>query len=159
MERMDRRRLVLATTGVTAALAAQHVSLATGQTPTASGEAVGPPAWLFQVHAVQDPYPGVMQAPTEAPSGMKFVAVEVEVINDSEQGLAFTPVEVRLRDAAGIDYRGGSAIGTEPMISPRNLNPGERSRGWVWFILPIETEPVEVVYVAPAPQFRVQVSS
>ncbi len=49
----------------------------------------------------------------------------------------------------------GAAIGTEPMISPRNLNPGERSRDWVWFIVPEATVPVEFLYVAPPPQFRI----
>ncbi len=49
----------------------------------------------------------------------------------------------------------GAATGTEPMISPRNLNPGERSRDWVWFIVPEATVPVEFLYVAPPPQFRI----
>ncbi len=156
MNLTDRRRLMLASSASLAgALALHRVNLVAGQTPTATGSAVGPPAWSFQVYVVQDPYTGAMQAPAEPPPGTKYVGVEVELINDSDQGLNFTPVEVRLRDAAGVDYRGGSAIGTEPMISPRNLNPGERSRGWVWFILPADVQPVEVVYVAPAPQFRV----
>ena len=159
MDRIDRRRLMLASSGVATALITQQVHLAAGQTPAPELDAVGSPAWFFQVHAVQDPYAGTMQAPAETPPGMKFVAVDVEIINDADQGLNFTPVEVRLRDAAGVDYRGGSAIGTEPMISPRNLNPGERSRGWVWFILPVEIEPVEVVYVAPSPQYRVALES
>ena len=158
MDQMDRRRLLLATTaGVAGGISLHRITPALSQTPTAAEEAVGAPAWFFQVHAIQAPYDGTMQAPAEPPPNTKYVAVEVEIINDSEQGLNFTPVEVRLRDAAGVDYRGGSAIGTEPMISPRNLNPGERSRGWVWFILPSETQPVEVVYVAPAPQFRVSI--
>ncbi len=41
------------------------------------------------------------------------------------------------------------------MINPRSLNPGELSRGWVWFNVPAEARLLEVVYVAPAPQFRV----
>jgi len=155
MQKPDRRRLLIAaSSGLASSTFLQRAVLAKGQTPTSVGAAIGPPAWSFQVHALQDPYPGTMQAPSEAPAGTRYVAVEVELTNDSDQALNFTPVEVRLRDAAGVEYRGGSAIGTEPMINPRNLNPGERSRGWVWFIVPTATQPVEVVYVAPAPQFR-----
>lgn len=113
------------------------------------------PAWSFAAHTVQDPYPGAMQVPAEVPAGSRVIAVEIEVTNDADQALNFTPIDVRLRDDTGQEYRGGAAIGTGPMISPRNLNPGERSRGWVWFIVPEPTIPVEIVYVAPQPQFRI----
>ena len=96
-----------------------------------------------------------MQVPAEAPAGQRVLAIEVEVTNDSDQALAFTPLDVRLRDAGGVEYRGGAAIGTEPTINPRNLNPGERSRGWVWYLVPDATETAEIVYIAPQPQFRV----
>lgn len=115
------------------------------------------PAWTFAVHEVQDPYAGTMQVPAELPVGTRAVAVEIEVSNDADQALNFTPIDVRLRDDAGQEYRGGAAIGTEPMISPRNLNPGERSRGWVWILVPEDRVLVEVVYVAPQPQFRVAI--
>lgn len=91
--------------------------------------------------------------------GMRFVAAEVEVVNDSGQSLAFTPVDIRLRTLDGTEYRGGSAIGTHPTINPRNLNPGERSRGWVIFTVPETSQAVEIVYFAPQPQFRVDVPS
>ena len=115
----------------------------------------GAPAWTFAAHTVQDPYPGTMQVPAGIPTGSRVLAIEIEVTNDANQALNFTPIDVRLRDDTGQEYRGGAAIGTEPMISPRNLNPGERSRGWVWFIVPEATIPVEIVYVAPQPQFRI----
>lgn len=112
------------------------------------------PAWSFTLVKAQDPYTGTLQVPQEVPAGNRVVAVEIEVINDADQALNFTPIDVRLRDAAGTEFRGGAAIGIEPMINPRNLNPGERSRGWVWFIVPDSTHLVEVVYMAPQPQFR-----
>jgi len=116
---------------------------------------VNAPRWAFQLHSVQDPYAGTLQVPQTPPAGTRVVAVEIEVINDSEQPLNFTPVDVRLRDASGMEHRGGAAIGTEPMINPRNMNPGELSRGWVWFLIPEGADATEVVYVAPQPQFRV----
>lgn len=132
-------------------------AVAGGLTPEAEEETgrVDAPAWGFVLHAVNDPYVGEMQAPKEPPPGTRYVAAEVEIINDADQALNVTPLDVRLRDEAGTEYRGGGAIGSEPMLNPRNLNPGERSRGWVWFILPEEAMPVEIVYVAPPPQFRV----
>jgi hypothetical protein len=110
------------------------------------------------LHEVQDPYAGEIQAPPEPPAGTRYVATEVEIVNDSDQSLNVTPLDVRLRDEAGVEYRGGGAIGAEPTINPRSLNPGELSRGWAWFIVPAEAVLVEVVYVAPTPQFRVPLS-
>jgi hypothetical protein len=119
---------------------------------------VAAPAWVFELHAVRDPYAGAMQVPAAVPAGSRAVAIDVEIGNDADQALDFTPLDVRLRDAAGVEYRGGAAIGTEPTINPRNLNPGERSRGWVWYLLPETAELVEVVYVAPPPQLRVSLT-
>jgi len=155
--RESRRRFALtaiAMSGGALGMAQAHRAAAF-QTPAVAGKSVSTPSWLFGVDAVQDPYPGTMQAPAEAPPGTRVIAVEVEISNDSDQALAFTTLDVRLRDQTGMEYRGGGAIGSEPMINPRNLNPGERSRGWVWFIVPAEAVPVEVVYVAPPPQLRV----
>ena len=157
--RPSRRRLVwsaLAGTGG-AVIAPLAAGAARAQTPVDESGAsrAEAPKWVFLVDAVQDPYPGTLQAPSETPAGTRVVAVEVEVSNESDQALAFTTIDVRLRDLAGVEYRGGGAVGSEPMINPRNLNPGERSRGWVWFILPADSEPTEIVYVAPPPQFRI----
>jgi hypothetical protein len=140
--------LAVATGGAarTSAFAARQDATPDGWSPYPIVEA---PAWSFAAHTVQDPYQGTMQVPAEVPAGSRAIAVEVEVSNDADQALNFTPIDIRLRDDTGQEYRGGAAIGTEPMISPRNLNPGERSRGWVWFIVPEATIPVELVYVAP----------
>ena len=113
------------------------------------------PAWTFVVLAVQDPYGGEVQQPPTPPAGTRYVAAEIVVDNGSDQPLNFNPVEVRLRDAAGIEYRGGTAIGTEPLIGARNLNGGERSRGWLWFTVAEDADLVDLLYLAPPPQFRV----
>lgn len=153
------RRGFLAIATVAAAIPADRM-LAQSATATPDESIVGradAPAWSFQVNQVQDPYGGTLQVPAERPAGNRVVAIEVEVANDSDQGLDFTPVDIRLRDEAGQEHRGGAAIGTEPMINPRNLNPGERSAGWVWFIVPEGTVATGIVYVAPQPQFRVTI--
>ena len=92
------------------------------------GEAVAP-AWTVTVTVLQDPYPGQIQAPENPPAGVRFVAAELVIDNTSDQALAFTPVDVRLVDATGVEYRGGAAAGMEPFLGVRNLNGGDRSRG------------------------------
>jgi hypothetical protein len=161
-DRTSRRRLLGAAALALPALALANTGdgeVAAQATPTDDGvQRVSAPAWTFGVVQVQDPYPGTMQFPQTPLPGTRYVAAEVEIDNASNLPLAFTPAEVRLRDEAGTDYRGGSALGTEPSISPRNLNGGERSRGWVWFTIPANTRPVQLVYVGPQPEFRINLA-
>lgn len=132
-------------------------ALAAATATPASGlpRQVPAPAWTFGVLQVQDPYAGTIQVPQTPPAGTRYVAAEVEIDNGSDQSLAFTPAEIRLRDGAGVEYRGGSALGKEPSINQRNLNGGERSRGWVWFTVAADATAVELAYVGPQPEFRV----
>jgi hypothetical protein len=157
--RTSRRRL-LGATAIAGALGVSGRSWAVataqdGPTPTAEIGAAAMPSWAFRLLALQDPYPGQVQVPASPPPGTRYVAAEVVVDNGADQPLAFTPSDVRLRDATGVEYRGGTAIGTEPAINVRNLNGGERSRGWVWFTVAVGAELVDVVYVAPPPQLRI----
>ncbi len=101
------------------------------------------------------PLPGGDSGSTGGPPGTRYVAAEVGIDNESDQPLNFTPADIRLRDTAGVEYRGGTALGTEPAISPRNMNLSERSRGWVWFTVAAESQFVQLVYAAPQPQLRV----
>ena len=125
---------------------------------TPADEAIGraeAPAWSFALYVFQDPYEGEIQQPTTPPAGTRYVAAEVAIDNASNQPLSFSPAEIRLRDATGTEFRGGSAVGTEPFLSVRNLNGGERSRGWVWFILPEGSQIVGVAYYGPPPVFAI----
>jgi hypothetical protein len=123
-------------------------------TPAGEPGRVAPPAWFLTLHQLQDPYPGVIQAPTEPPPGTRYVAAELQIDNESDQALDFTPADLRLQDEAGFDYRGGTAIGAEPMLNARNLNGGERSRGWVWFTVSADARLAGLLYAAPGPLFR-----
>jgi hypothetical protein len=135
------------------------VALAQGATPEPSADdAVGratAPAWSVRVATLQDPYPGQIQAPENPPPGVRFIATEVVIDNASDQAMAFTPADIRLVDSTGIEYRGGAAAGTEPFLGVRNLNGGDRSRGWVWFMVPESAVLAELIYVAPTPLFRI----
>jgi hypothetical protein len=157
LPRATRRELIGSAAAGMAAIALQAERTSAQATPEAvsADRTAGAPNWSFVLHTYQDDYSGDIQAPQERPAGMRFAAAEVEIINDSQQPLAFTPIDIRLRSADGVEYRGGSAIGMEPTVNPRNLNPGERSRGWVWFTVPEGAPASEIVYFAPQPQFRI----
>ena len=142
--------------------AAAAVALAQGSdsaTPEPNADdAVGratAPEWAVSVATFQDPYPGQIQAPESPPEGVRFIATEAVIDNASSQALNFTPADIRLVDSTGIEYRGGAAAGTEPFLGVRNLNGGDRSRGWVWFMVPESAEIAELIYVAPTPLFRI----
>jgi hypothetical protein len=142
-----------------AADATAKTAVQPGATPSpgASVGRVGMPAWWLTVETFQDPYAGVVQQPAQPPPGTRYLAAEVVIENASNQGLNFTPADVRLRDATGQEFRGGTAVGTEPFIAPRNLNGGERSRGWIWFTAPADAQIVEIVYVTPPAELRLPV--
>jgi hypothetical protein len=129
-----------------------------GTPPVGEIGRVDMPAWSFALTAYQDPYAGVVQQPAEPPPGTRYVAAEVVIDNASTQPLAFSPGDVNVRSVDGVTYRGGSAYGSEPFIGPRNLNGGERSRGWVWFVVAAEAQLAEIVYLPEAPQLRIPVS-
>lgn len=158
--RATRRELIGSAAAGLAVVTLRADRTAAQATPAATpaAQSAGAPKWSFVLHDYEDEYAGEIQAPQERPVGMRFAAAEVEIINDSDQALAFTPIDIRLRGADGVEYRGGSAIGMEPTANPRNLNPGERSRGWVWFTLPEGASASELVYIAPQPQFRISLS-
>ncbi len=116
----------------------------------------GAPAWRFAVLTFQDPYRGTLQEPKEPQAGMRYVGAEVEIDNGSDLPLNYFSSDIRLNDDTGLEYRAGSTTGAEPRLRSRNLSPGERARGWVWFAVPEGATLTRVTYVAPAPEFRVE---
>lgn len=156
---VSRRSIVSAATALGAGFLVQGPNASGAalmqSTPVSTAARIAAPAWFVTLHQLLDPYPGVIQAPAQPPAGTRYVAAEVQIDNDSDQALNFTPADLRLRDGTGFEYRGGTAIGEEPMLNARNLNGGERSRGWVWFTVTADARLSELVYTAPAPQFRI----
>jgi hypothetical protein len=125
----------------------------TGAT-SAIGEAAMP-QWQFIVTDFLDPYEGVLSKPDALPAGLKLVALQVILVNDSDQPLEFSVSDVRLRDLDGTEYRGGDYIGEEPRLVSQNLPDGERTRGWVWYAISESAQPAEIVFVAPPPVLRI----
>lgn len=155
--RRTRRHLLgaaaLSGSGIALGALARPAAVDAQATPVAGETRIGPPAWYVDILAFQDPYAGVIQAPSAPPPGTRYVAAELSIENDSDQPLNFTPTEIRVRDVSGAEHRGGTAIGTESMLNARNLAGGERLRGWVWFTIPAEAELVALTYTGPAPQY------
>jgi hypothetical protein len=138
-----------------------QVALAQEATPvTTTDELVGQaemPHWVFSVLAFQDPYEGVLTRPTEPEPGMRYIAAEVRIENQSDQPLEFAASDIRLRDEQGTEYASSSAVvGAEPKLTGQNLPDGERTRGWVWFSVPEDAVVTELRMIAPSPQLRVQ---
>lgn len=138
-----------------AAIAAQNQSATPAANIVGSAKA---PDWTFIVHSYHDPYQGQIQVPKQAPPQTRYVAAEIEIDNNADQPLNFNPADVRVRDGNGTEYRGGSALGTEPFVSARNLNGGERSRGWIWFTVTAGVQLVELAYLGPQPEFRIDLT-
>jgi hypothetical protein len=132
-------------------------------TPTAASALVGQaemPHWVFTVQVFQDPYAGVLTRPAEPEPGVRYVAAEIVIENQSDQPLDFTASDVRLRDEQGVEYTANSAvIGEEPKLVSQNLPDGERTRGWVWFTVPEGTAITELRFVPAPPQLRVRLPS
>ena len=131
----------------------QATPVVIGTPATPIGVATGP-AWSFLVHRIEDPYGGQIVWPEELPDGSRVIGVEVEAVNGSDQPLTVSSFAVRLRDAAGVGYQPGAA-GSNPSLEDRVLGQGERTRGWVWFVLPDGVEPVELVLQPRAPELAI----
>jgi hypothetical protein len=115
------------------------------------------PRWIFRVLVLQDPYAGVHTPPAEPEPGVRYIAAEVRIENQSDQPLEFAASDVRLRDEQGVEYTSDSTVsGEEPKLTGQNLPDGERTRGWVWFSVPEIAVITEMRFLAPPPQLRVQ---
>jgi Domain of unknown function (DUF4352) len=132
-------------------------------TPNPALELVGQaemPNWVFRVQVFQDPYAGVLTRPAEPEPGIRYLAAEVVIENQSDQPLDFMTSDVRLRDEQGVEYGANSAvIGEEPRLVSQNLPDGERTRGWVWFAVPQGAVIAEVRFLPAPPQLRVRLPS
>jgi uncharacterized protein DUF4352 len=137
------------------------VAYAQDATPeAAAGGMVGQaemPRWVFTVLVWQDPYAGELTRPAEPEPGVRYIGAEVLIENQSDQPMEFAPTDVRLRDEQGVEYPSSSAVvGAEPKLTGQNLPDGERTRGWVWFSVPENTNVTEMRFLAPQPLLRIQ---
>ena len=170
--RTTRRRLVGGTVllGTAAALSATDASTAAGSGRGAESQMVASmqeaekvgeatmPSWTFVVLTYQDPYAQPLLSPKEPEAGKRYIGAQVEIRNDSDRPLAVSPGQIRLRDSDALEYVSGLAVGSDPRLFDVNMSPGERVRGWVWYVVPEAAQAVEIFYVPAAPQLRVEVA-
>jgi hypothetical protein len=139
-------------------IAGSHLPVVFGQTATPEA-AASAPDWRFIVHGIQDPYAGVLPNPSESSRGLRYVAFDVEVINDSDQPLTYGANAISLRDQEGFSYRSGTVTGGEPALPARTLMSGERARGWVWFGVRENAQLRQIVLIPSAPELAVDVAA
>jgi hypothetical protein len=103
----------------------------------------------------QDPYQGQVSRPATPDPDTRYVGAEVAITNESDQPLNFSTSAVTLKDKTGIEYPAGFVIGEEPKLVSQNLPDGERTRGWVWYMIPKGAKSSELRFTGPSPIFRV----
>lgn len=117
------------------------------------------PKWTFTVTQFVDPYTGTVTKPRTPPSGMRYLGAEVVIENGSNQPLSFSLSDLMLSDKEGVVYPAGDVIGSEPRLVSQDLPDGERTRGWVWFMVPKDDSVTEIRFVGPSPTFRIPLPS
>lgn len=122
--------------------------------PTVLGQ-VDAPTWSFSLNSLDDPFTGKLVFPTKIAAGNRVVRAEVVIINASDQPLDFQNSKVHLVDTDGIEYVAGNAQGSDPSLVSQTLPNGERSRGYVWFVIPETSELAQIKFIAPPPQLRI----
>jgi hypothetical protein len=89
--------------------------------------------YFFQAVAVEDPAkPGVLY---QEESGKRLVAVDVIIGNVNGSADSFNPLSAVLLDDEGYAYRPDLG-GRDGQLSLIEVNPGERVRGWISFVVP-----------------------
>jgi hypothetical protein len=95
---------------------------------------------------VEDPTtPGLFY---EAEVGKRLIAVEVVVGNVSGEMVTTNPLDATLIDADGFVYRPELA-GRDGQLELMDLNPGEKVKGWVAFVVPESATPASIKFELP----------
>ncbi len=86
------------------------------------------------VDRVEDPWTS-NDAEVSAPTGRRFVAFEITIEGpeDTEAGWYVSPMSFKLSDSEGFAYAPTKDIGAEPLLTTIDLDPGEKTRGWLTF--------------------------
>lgn len=117
------------------------------------------PRWSFTVVDIQDPFVDKLTFPQKLPPDTRAVQSQIVITNDADQPLDFKTSDIHLLDVEGVEYPAGNATGSQPKLVSQTLPNGERTRGWVWFLVRSGVKIQEIKFYAPAPQLRVPVEN
>jgi len=107
------------------------------------GDTVEQYGYSLAALAVEDPaLPGTF---TQPKNGYKLVAIEIALGNISGDTLSVNPLFTVLVDTNGYVYKPELAVGDE-QLAPLDINPGEKIRGWVTFMIPEDASPYIIKY-------------
>jgi hypothetical protein len=127
---------------------AGHQPIAASLTPNIPasklGDVVSQYGYSLTATAVDDPAkPGMLYKPKK---GYKLVAVEVVLSNDSGTDvLSVNPLYGYLVDSNGFVY-GAELAGVDNQISASDLSSGEKTKGWISFVIPDGSSPAYIKY-------------
>jgi hypothetical protein len=134
----------------------------TGTTQTISNEATqpttpeAPPTKTYKMGDLVDLNGKTMAVNAVAPytsgnqfiapkSGNKFVTVDITLQNNSKDPYTYNVLEFKLHDNQ--DYGYDMAVSDkEPTLSTGTIQPGEKTRGFITFEIPVNNTPAKLVY-------------
>ena len=133
-------------------------------TPTPSAAKPGEPVRLGDYTVTllnaRDPAKSVysLVQPTQ---GNRFVAYQVQIMNNANRPVAYSYLHFRLRDSGGNELRSTASTTVEPALQSGNLAPKETVTGWVTF-MPRQDLAAEMLFfqapgmIGPRGQFALQ---
>ncbi|MFN0074319.1 MAG: DUF4352 domain-containing protein [Chloroflexota bacterium] len=131
-------------------------------TPSAArpGEALRLGDYSVTLLDTRDPVTSVytLVQPTQ---GNRFVALEVQITNNSSRVVPYSYLHFRLRDTGGNELRATASTTIEPTLQSGNLSSRETVSGWITF-MPRSVVDVEMLYfqapgmIGPRGQFTLR---
>jgi hypothetical protein len=153
---MTNRPVFLAVMAAVIAITVVRASTASVQTTlNATPVTAAPPAWSVTIYQIQDPYGGLIVAPATTDPTLRYVGIELGIANNGVIPLTVAEANIRVHDAQGFEYNGGSVFGTQPRLRNRTLGVNEIARGWIWIGVPTDAVLTQVSFFPSASEFRV----
>lgn len=82
----------------------------------------------------------------QAEDGMKYIAVELNLENYSQNSIYYSDYNFKVKDTDGYSYQTTSFGTKEPVLGYGTLNIDDTVRGWVTFEVPLEVNEFTLVY-------------
>lgn len=117
------------------------------------GEQMAGQGYVMTVHQVQDPVPPQRYLQPEA--GFRWIAVDVTIQNTGNAPLSYNPFYAKLKTADNREYN-ATLSAAEPGLQSGEQAPGETTRGWITFAIPVDAQLATLSYDPAFGRNRVQ---